>query len=205
MQNNKQNPKESINSDKWYNNINSLFDKPFEFFPSNDLNTNGKINAMARLAIYFALFIILANKNQKWLSISVFLLLMSLFIGSTENFSDLQSSNCVKPTVNNPFMNFTLDDYYKNPNREANCPINTVRDDMRKKFLKKVERDPSDLWGQNISDRNFYTTPSTKLVNNQKDFAEWCYGTMGQCKAFGKNCLKTALTRTSNGMFTSPI
>ena len=205
MQNNKQNHKESINSDKWYHNINSLFDKPFEFFPSSDLDTNGKINAMARLAIYFALFIILANKNQKWLAISVFLILMSLFIGSTENFSDLQSSNCVKPTINNPFMNFTLDDYYKNPNRESNCPINTVRDDIRKKFLKKVERDPSDLWGQNISDRNFYTTPNTKLVNNQKGFAEWCYGSMGQCKAFGKNCLKTAMTRTSNGMFTSPI
>ena len=28
----------------------------------------------------------------------------------------------VKPTEKNPFMNFTLDDYYKNSNRPSNCP-----------------------------------------------------------------------------------
>ena len=47
--------------------------------------------------------------------------------------------------------------------------------------------------------------PNTRVVNDQKGFAEWCYGKIGECKSDGKNCLKRALTRTSNGMFTSPF
>ena len=102
-------------------------------------------------------------------------------------------------------MNFTLDDYYKNVNRPANCPVNQVRGEIRKKFLKKHIPDPTDIWGQNINDRNFYTMPNTRVVNDQKGFATWCYGSVGQCKANGKNCLKYALSRTGTGMFGSAI
>jgi hypothetical protein len=129
-------------------------------------------------------------------------------VGTTENFTNENFSNdnkCVKPTINNPFMNFTLSDYYKDADRPANCPVDKVRKDMSEKFLSRIEPDPADLWGQNISDRSFYTTPNTRIVNDQKGFAEWCYGKMGECKSDGKNCLKRALTRTSNGMFTSAI
>ena len=80
------------------------------------------------------------------------------------------------------------------PNRPKNCDITEVRDVMREKFLKRIVPDPADIWGQNISDRNFYTTPSTRIVNDQTRFAKWCYGTMGECKTYGKGCLKNALT-----------
>ena len=30
--------------------------------------------------------------------------------------------------------------------------------------------------------RNFYSTPNTNIPNNQKDFAEFCYGNMASCK-----------------------
>tara|TARA_E500000178_G_C16850977_1_gene675110 strand:- start:279 stop:932 length:654 start_codon:yes stop_codon:yes gene_type:complete len=193
---------------RWYDDITIIMKKPMEFFPSSELSVNCKINSMARFAIYYAIFIIVMNRNQKWLSLPVCILIISLFIGTTEGFTNENFGNlkkCVEPTEKNPFMNFTLEDYYKNPNRPSNCPVNEVRDKMKKKFLSRIEPDPADLWGQNISDRSFYTTPNTQLVNDQKGFAEWCYGKIGECKSDGKNCLKRALTRTSNGMFTSPI
>jgi hypothetical protein len=199
---------EKIHVSRWYNNASVLTQDLDEFFPSEDLNLNCKINSIARLSIYFGLFIIFTKRNQKWLSLSLLLLIWSLFIGTTEGFSDVthgDSQKCVEPTEHNPFMNFTLNDYYENPDRPSNCPINTVRDKMRKKFLKRVVPDPTDLWGQNVNDRSFYTMPNTRLVNDQKGFAEWCYGKSGECKSNGENCLKRAMTRTSNGMFTSPI
>ncbi len=194
---------------RWHDDISILLKHNMEFFPSKELDDNRKVNALARFALYFAIYIILMNRNQKWLTVSVTFMIVSLFIGTTERFTNESFHNqgkCVGPTKSNPFMNFTLSDYYKDPGRPSNCPINEVRNEMKEDFLSnRVEPDPSDLWGQNISDRSFYTTPNTRIVNDQKGFAEWCYGSMGECKSEGKNCLKRALTTTSNGMFTSAI
>jgi len=206
----------------WYNDIYVLLEKPYQFFPSNNLTNLEKINALARLAIYYAIIIIFTGRNHTCLTFSVIILITSFFLGKstgTTNSSEPFSNNkngksniltttkklCYKPTDENPFMNFTLNDYYKNPDRPQNCPINEVKNEMRTKFLKRIVPDPTDLWGQNISDRNFYTMPSTRIVNDQTGFANWCYGSMGQCKSNGIGCLKSALTRTGTGMFGSDL
>jgi len=193
----------------WYNNISVLFKDMNQFFPSNNLSENEKVNAIARLSIYYAIIIIVTGKDQTYLSISVVLLIVSYMLGNTENFESTQhkkeNEKCYKPTVENPFMNFTIADYYKNPGRPKNCDIDEVKDEMREKFHKRLVPDPADLWGQHISDRNFYTMPVTTIVNDQTGFGNWLYGTGGQCKSFGKNCLKRAVTTTSTGMFGSAI
>ena len=193
----------------WYQDLYVLFEEPLQFFPSNNLDNNQKINAIARLAIYFAIIIIITRSSISYLTISVVMIIASFMLGRTENFGNQQEEKkeekCYKPTEANPFMNFTLDDYYKNPDRPENCPINEVRSEMREKFLKRIVPDPNDLWGQNISDRNFYTMPSTRVVNDQTGFAKWCYGKMGQCKANGRGCVKEALSRTGTGMFGSAL
>ena len=42
----------------WYNDIYVLLEKPYQFFPSNTLTGLEKINALARLAIYYAIIIL---------------------------------------------------------------------------------------------------------------------------------------------------
>ena len=190
----------------WYQDLTVLLDEPFQFFPSNNLNDIEKINSLARLSIYYAMIIIVLGRSQSYLTVSLVILLISFLLGRTERFdTNLKKPTCYKPTDANPFMNFTINDYYKDANRPRNCPIEKVRGDMRKKFLKRIVPDPTDLWGQNFSDRNFYTMPSTTVVNDQTAFANWCYGKMGQCKTYGRGCLKRALTTTGTGMFGSPI
>jgi hypothetical protein len=190
----------------WYQDFRVLLDEPFQFFPSNNLNDTEKINSLARLAIYYSIIIIITGRSHSYLTISLVIIIISFLLGRTEPFNNnIEKPKCYKPTDANPFMNFTINDYYKDPNRPENCPIDQVRQDMRKKFLKRIVPDPTDLWGQNFSDRNFYTTPSTRIVNDQTGFANWCYGEMGQCKTYGKGCLKRALSRTGTGMFGSPI
>ncbi len=47
--------------------------------------------------------------------------------------------------------------------------------------------------------RNFYAMPNTKIPNNQKDFAMFCYGNMPSCKeGSALQCSKNnALFRTT--------
>ncbi len=193
----------------WYKNLAVLTSDIDQFFPSNHLDNNQKINAIARLSIYYSIIIIVTGKDQTYLTISVVLLLISFMLGSSETFESIESkiknTKCYKPTVANPFMNFTLADYYKNPGRPKNCPIDEVREEMIDKFHQRLVPDPNDLWGQNISDRNFYTMPVTTVINDSVGFGNWLYGTVGECKSTGKNCVKRALTRTSTGMFGSAI
>ena len=190
----------------WYHDFRVLLDEPLQFFPSNNLNDIEKINSLVRLAIYYAMIIIVTGRSHSYLTISLVIIIISFLLGRTEAFNNyIEKPKCYKPTDANPFMNFTIDDYYKDPNRPQNCPIDQVRQDMRKKFLKRIVPDPTDLWGQNYSDRNFYTTPSTRIVNDQTGFANWCYGKMGQCKTYGRGCLKLALSKTGTGMFGYPI
>lgn len=198
----------NMNTKKWYYNPSFLMENPYQFVPKRNFSIEEKSNSLARFAIYFALFVILTGSNQKYLAISIIFILISIFLSETEEFSQIMDDkanegSCVKPTIDNPFMNFTLKDYYNDPNRPKNCPIKKVRKEMRREFLKNVVPDPNDLFGQNISDRNFYTMPNTRIVNDQKAFANWCYESMGECKSSGKNCLKTGLSRTSLGAFQS--
>ena len=190
----------------WYNYPKVLFDNPYQFFPSNNLSEIEKANSLVRLAIYYSFIIVITKRNQKYLTVSIILILISIFIGKTEHFiTDKNEEKCYQPTDNNPFMNFTIDDYYKNPDRPQNCPIDEVRQDMKEKFQKRIIPDTNDLWGHSTGDRNFYTMPSSRIINDQTKFANWCYSSVGQCKAFGRNCLKRALTRTGTGMFGSAI
>ena len=41
----------------WYNNLSVLFENANQFFPSNNLTTNQKVNAIARLSIYYSIII----------------------------------------------------------------------------------------------------------------------------------------------------
>ena len=179
-------------SNLWYNNPSILTDKMLEFVPTNNLSREGKINAIARFAIYYSLLILIFNQDNKWLSISVVLLIISYCLGYYENFEQVkqESGDCVMPTKKNPFMNFTLDDLINNSDRKEGCDFDIAKTEMRKEFRKDIIPDPADLWGTNISDRQFFTMPWTTIVNQQSSFAKWLYGNSGECKNLGLNCDK---------------
>lgn len=177
----------------WYNDLNIIFEKPYDFFPSGDGDRIEKMNTLARFAIYYAVIIIVSKSDTKWLSVSVVILIMSYCMGQAEHFSIEKESHfkCTKPTKENPFMNFTVGDHYNNPQRTAACQhTDKIKKDMRQKFLMHQVSDPNDIWGNNINDRPFLTMPNTKSVNDQKGFALWLYGDIGKCKSDGVNCLK---------------
>lgn len=198
-------------NDVWINNPKILFENIDQFFPTNNMKRNERINAIARLAIYYSLIILIFKKDMRLLSVGIIMILISLFLGYTEEFTINNESNvftsdhynniegrdkskfsmqCTKPTINNPFMNYTMGDLIDNKERLPACKYDDSKNAIRGKFRSNLHSDVSDIWGRFITDRNFYTMPNTDIVNDQTGFAQWCFGNSGECKTVGTNCLK---------------
>ena len=107
------------------------------------------------------------------------------------------------PTVANPMMNVLLPEIAYNPERnqaalaykpkiekEINhtTEVATVLDfeprniTEAEKLRKKLFADLGDKYEFDDSMRSFYTNPNTTIPNDQKGFAEFCYGSMISCK-----------------------
>ena len=150
----------------WYHNPYILLDDYTDWFPNKNLNRNQKINSLVRFCIYYTFIIIFFNKNYKWLYVSFIVFLISLYLSNNEIINNnLSNINCQMPTKNNPYMNYTVGDLIINPNRKKACKIDNI-------------------------DRNLYTMPNTRVINDQTAFAKWCFGNSGDCKIYGTNCLK---------------
>lgn len=191
-----------MEQEMWYKNPYILLKNYQDFFPKNEMNDIQKLNAIARLAIYYGILIAVFGLDTKWISISLCLLILTYVLAKTEHFTKLQNEQCTRPTKDNPFMNFTVGDLINNPQRTEACKNEDVVDETKKMFRSNnMFLDTNDLWGQNINDRNFYTMPSTQIVNNQKGFGNFVFGDFGKCKSEGKDCLKHRDNRFHRGRY----
>lgn len=120
-----------------------------------------------------------------------------------EGFSNLSMTklnrmDLTRPSKDNPIMNVLLPQIQDNPNRPEAAPafnpliekeINRcVEDSVVDNFDDKTGikdrlfKDLGDQFDLDMSMRQWYATPSTTVPNNQKSFAEFCYGDMISCK-----------------------
>lgn len=106
--------------------------------------------------------------------------------------------NFTEPTINNPAMNVLLTEIDDNPNRKtaAPCYNKVVENDMNEKtkeFItnnfddktnidERLFKDLGDSFVFDQSMRTWNSTPNTSIPNDQKSFAEYCYGDMISCK-----------------------
>jgi hypothetical protein len=94
------------------------------------------------------------------------------------------------PTAANPFMNVLLDELTYNPTRP---PAENVSDPNNVQHLDDFFRiqwknDPTDVFGRSQSQRQFYTTPSTSVPNDQGSYQNWLYLIPGKtCKEGGRD------------------
>jgi hypothetical protein len=189
-------------SELWYQNPKILLTNLDQFFPNTILSRSDKINATARFAIYYTILIIIFKQDAKWMSISVILLLLSFFLGTTEEFKSKNDDVYHAPTKENPFMNFTLGDLFDHPERNPGYGFYDIKDEVRKEYRSHLYSDPMDVWGKYITDRNYYTMPNTSIVNDQTGFAMACFGNSGVCKTDGKDCLKYRDPTYNRGRYT---
>ena len=97
---------------------------------------------------------------------------------------EIDGEKCVGPTKNNPFMNVSYLDNRDFNDRPAACKYNDdLKEEINDKFTYNLYQDVSDVFGRNVSSRQFYSMPNTQIPNNQGEFAKWLYGTTGNCKS----------------------
>lgn len=108
-----------------------------------------------------------------------------------KNVSETQRTDkCKEPTINNPFMNTTLNDY-NIPEPPAAC--NALSDQIKEKSIEAVNasmyRNIDDTYNTKTYNRLFYTTPSATVPNNAVTFANWLYKAPETCKQNCERCL----------------
>ena len=161
---------------------------------------------MENIVIIIAVSILFLYLNTSLLPIFILPLIYLYYKKDLEKFVDQQKKEkiCTKPTIDNPFMNFTVGDQIKNPKRLPACSIDLqIKKDIIKNFYNEFKDPYQEPFNQMFknkfkpSDRSFYTLPVTTASNDQKGFAESLYGNMGLCKSFNEKCIKNIDNRYS--------
>lgn len=197
----------------WFNNPKILFDKNHisELWPNKDLDYASKLNAVTRLVLILALFGLVTGNYMKILIATAITLVIIVIMHNSkksetikkqlkekiikEGFSNKAPIAIVRPTVtepskNNPLMNVLLPEIKYNPEREAAQP--SFNHEVEKKINEsagnvgpdpKLFTDLGDAMSFEQSMQRFYTTANSKVANDQKAFAEFCYGNMPSCKS----------------------
>ena len=189
----------------WLDNPSILFNKKkiMELWPQREYSLECKLNAITRLVILLTILGYLFTRNMKILVTGIITIGVVVLLYKTqhkkkklnkkmlkEGFTSPElyekvKSSFMKPTQKNPLMNVLLPEIQYNPQRKPAAPA--FNPTVEKNINKKVA-DPRlflDL-GDNIafdqSMRNFYATANTTIPNDQKAFAEYCYGSMPSCR-----------------------
>lgn len=93
------------------------------------------------------------------------------------------------PSEKNPFMNVLINEIKYNPTRPAAASITEpfVSTNLDLMFKTQFVNDPTDVFGRSQSQRQFYTTPSTTVPNDQDSYQNWLYRIPGKtCKEGGR-------------------
>ena len=111
------------------------------------------------------------------------------------SFENIMTDKYTFPTKKNPLMNVLLPEIKYNNKRKKAAPsyneavLRNINKDAQFPELsdelvdnKKLYRDLGDNLTFEHTMRNFHTMPNTKIPNDQRKFAEFCYGNMGSCK-----------------------
>jgi len=182
----------------WFEDTTALLENITQFIPNGEMSYEEQLNSLVRFAIYFAALWFFYAMNYNVFYIPIFVMLFTFIVyapmkyNSDESFKNEdqdQEQTCVKPTINNPFMNVMLTDYVDNPNRGPACE--NVEEQIKEGFEYNLYKDVDDVWERNNSQRQYYTNPSTTIPNDVESFANWCYKVPYSCKSGDMEaCLK---------------
>lgn len=102
---------------------------------------------------------------------------------------EIIGTNTTYPSAKNPFMNVLIDEIKYNPTRSPAADITEpfITTNLDLMFKTQFINDPTDVFGRSQSQREFYTTPSTTVPNDQDSYQNWLYRIPGKtCKEGGR-------------------
>ena len=200
----------------WLDDPTVLINKDYllELIPLPEYSFLKKMNALTRLILLLTIVGFIFSRSLKIIfsalaTLAIIVVLYRYESKNKEGFAsmpwgeidwkdvDADEKLFVRPTSENPYMNRLRGD---DPKRKPALPTSSkvvkevkeiVKDNPH--FLKdpRLYASLGDNFQLEQSLRQFYTVANTKLPNDQKEFAEFCYGNMRSCKGGDlEQCLK---------------
>jgi hypothetical protein len=194
----------------WLKEPSMLFNNKFilNIIPNNNLTYDAKLNALTRFILVLTILGYFFTHSTKILIISLVAIIgiIILYKNNTKKINKEKLSNVLKegfnseklynvfkptftnPTKQNPLMNVLLPEIQDNPQRKMAAPSfspyveKDINNSVKQNLNPKLFRDLGDNIEFDTSMRSFYTNPNTLVPNDQKAFAEFCYGNMKSCK-----------------------
>ena len=169
-------------------------DRIAEFYPARHLDRTRKINAIARLVLYFAILYFFATGNLFLPLIGLvglYLLIKNvlpkqLTVNHTGGMgygfgtcyqSQTESPYKIQPTCDNPFMNPTVNDLMTRVDRGPAPSITQepVASKVNDLFTERLYLGIDDIWQRQNGQRQFVTNPNTVIPNDQEGFARFLF------------------------------
>lgn len=173
----------------WFQNVKELFKYPSRFWPTRDQSPGGQVNAVVRLLMYVTLVTYAYNREDKVLYFGIFLVTLASMAYNGKpggRLATIAPTKCRRPSRHNPFMNTLIGEYGKE--HTPPCDYEDVKEDVRKHFNHGLPRDIEDIYEKQNSQREFLSMPNGGLPPDSRQFAEFLYGGMKNCKTFPAHC-----------------
>jgi hypothetical protein len=181
-----------------------------EFFPTQDMTIEERMNALARLTIYSTLALSLYRNSVRPMHYGAVLIVVLVLLWKNQTLSKTQhftlggllgqtepvilpeKVECRMPTFENPMMNNLYGDPVDSP---PACRGPGVQEAALALLDKQLIEDPEDLFGKKQMQRNFYTLPSTTIVSDRERFQNALFKDAPNCKVDGNACFYDDLRR----------
>ena len=174
----------------WFNQPKILFqsDKILQFWPTSNQSSAERVNSSTRFILYSMTLLYLLRRDIRFLIFGLMIIsvLYILYKGgmvkeghARPTESDGLNFGCQLPTEQNPMSNYLLGD---SPTKPPACFYPTVKPLVNKYLDRTIPYDCGrsrcslPVYQQNAAARQFISSPVTTSVNDQTEFAEWCYG-----------------------------
>lgn len=184
----------------WYMDLSDFitYDNYYAILPLEQMTLEEKLNAIVRFFIYLGILLALIKNDYRYLFFGIIACIISIVLYRYQIAQKIQSEKflekkqldivdnkvCARSTVQNPFMNPSIADISLNPDKPEACNIDNpgIQNAIKRNYDRNFFKDVSDIYDKLASQRQFYTMPVTTIVNDQTDFANWCYKTGPSCK-----------------------
>jgi hypothetical protein len=166
--------------------------------PLINMSLRDKLIAIVNLIIFLSIILTFIFKKLIFILIGLSLIIIIFFVYiydekikidtheklSNRNLTIIDNKICVKPSLENPFMNPTIIDYYNKNNNIKACDYdnNTIEENVNNLFKSNVYKDVNDIYERGFSERQFYTVPASTIPNDRHSYEQWLYYRDKTCK-----------------------
>lgn len=169
----------------WYRDLRGAFNMrtAASFIPTRSMGLTQQLNALFRLSVYYTILMVLLTRNLAHLTVALATGSVTALVHELSKSKETYTAaGCVKPSGNNPFMNYMS--VADQPDRGPACnPLSPAV--MKQIGATEAPPQTDGPYEYGRTNRTWYTMPNTKAVNDRDKLAHWLYDADNTDKTLG--------------------